>query len=142
VQLSIVLLAVAIAIYILLSSQSIMSDFNAIGSVYSSGKYQKLQTRVVMFVPSKQDSAGRRSNIWRQFMREKWKSSDAVLLFILGTKAGSKLELDLPHSAKELPGTVSVDEKLFHFCVSSRAARTRSPLPKFTSSTPWACSER
>ena len=62
---------------------------------------------VVMFVPSPIQWEGRRRPILRQFLRENWGSSQAQLIFVLGTKTGDRLEKDLDTSVvQQHPGAV------------------------------------
>ena len=55
----------------------------------------KLKTRVVMFVPTPIDAVRKRAFVYRQFLREKWNPSDAIIVFVVGSKTGPRLEEDL-----------------------------------------------
>ena len=50
---------------------------------------------VVMFVPSPIPWEDRRALVTRQFLRERWNRSQVVLLYVLGTRTGARLETDL-----------------------------------------------
>jgi hypothetical protein len=96
-----------------------------------------LHTRVVIFVPNKLDSVKRRENFCRQFVRESWRPDQAVLLFILGTKAGKQLEIDLPRNAHEFQGTMHAKMPCFlsfmyrsHLPSCIGRLRWRSPVMK------------
>ena len=55
-----------------------------------------VSTRTVVFIPSAIPAAVRRFYVQRQFNRERWfLSSEVTLFFVIGRKAGPKLELDL-----------------------------------------------
>ncbi len=48
-----------------------------------------------MFVPTPIDAVRKRARVYRQFLRERWNSSDAIIVFVVGSKAGPRLEEDL-----------------------------------------------
>lgn len=54
----------------------------------------KNATRVVVFVPTALPSYHRRFLVHRQFEREGWNASDAVLIFVYGTRRGASTEND------------------------------------------------
>ena len=60
---------------------------------------------VVMFVPTPIEWEDRRRPILRQFLREKWTTSQVILIFVFGTKTGERLEKDLDTSVvQQHPG--------------------------------------
>lgn len=48
-----------------------------------------------MFVPTPINAVQRRNYVYRQFLREQWDPSEAVLIFVVGSKTGPRLEEDL-----------------------------------------------
>ena len=68
---------------------------------------------VGMFVPSPIPWEDRRALVTRQFLREGWNRSQVVLIYVLGTRAGERLETGLDTSGvKRVPGV----EYLFTGC--------------------------
>jgi len=55
----------------------------------------KVKTRVVMFVPTPIKAVQKRSFVYRQFLRERWNATDAVIFFVVGSKTGPRLEEDM-----------------------------------------------
>jgi len=53
---------------------------------------KKERTRVVVFIPSPLEAAGKRARVQQQFRRENWSRSDAVMIFVIGSKTGKYLE--------------------------------------------------
>ena len=73
---------------------------------YSEG--EKIQTKVVMFVPSPVPWEARRQHVHAQFEREGWNKSQAVLLFVFGNRSGDNLQDTLNISVVEYPQAVNV----------------------------------
>jgi len=48
-----------------------------------------------MFVPTPINAVRKRALVYRQFLREKWNSSDAIIVFVVGSKTGPRLDEDL-----------------------------------------------
>ena len=68
----------------------------------------KVQTKVVMFVPSPVPWEARRQHVHAQFEREGWNKSQAVLLFVFGNRSGDNLQDTLNISVVEYPQAVNV----------------------------------
>ena len=66
----------------------------------------KKEVQVVVFVPTPRQWEDRRANVARQFLKERWNDSQAILIFVIGTKTGQRLEyeLDSPHQVTHIPG--------------------------------------
>ena len=61
--------------------------------------------QVVMFVPTPVQWGARRAFVTRQFLREGWNRSQAVLLYVLGTRTGDRLEYAIDTSGvQRAPG--------------------------------------
>ena len=82
------------------------------GAANADGDYriygEKLQTKVVMFVPSPVPWEGRRQHVHAQFEREGWNKSDVVLLFVFGNRSGDNLQDTVNISVVEYPQAVNV----------------------------------
>ena len=52
----------------------------------------KMETEVVMFVPSPVPWEERRQHVYRQFEREHWKDKQVALLFVFGNRSGGGLQ--------------------------------------------------
>lgn len=63
----------------------------------------RIQTQIVMFVPSAIASHTRRKYVQREFTREKWPMNTAILLFIFGNGT-------LSHTLRTSPTTVQIHE--------------------------------
>ena len=50
--------------------------------------HSRKEVDVVMFVPSPMHWGDRRKPVMRQFLREKWKDEQVILIFVFGTKTG------------------------------------------------------
>ena len=71
----------------------------------SKDAWPRKEVDVVMFVPTPIQWGDRRRPVLKQFLRDQWTNRQAILIFVLGTKTGERLELDLDTSAVEqLPG--------------------------------------
>ena len=68
----------------------------------------KKEVQVVVFVPTPRQWEDRRANVARQFLKERWNDSQAILIFVIGTKTGPRLEyeLDSPHPVTHIPGII------------------------------------
>lgn len=59
----------------------------------------KKKVQVVVFIPSPLQNSERRRLVQRQFLRENWSTDEVVILWIVGTKTGDRLEHDLNTSS-------------------------------------------
>lgn len=57
--------------------------------------FKKEKTKVVVFIPTTIQSVRRRHFVNRQFAKEAWRREDVVVFWVLGSKTGKRLELDL-----------------------------------------------
>lgn len=85
-------------------------------------------THTVIFVPVPLQWASRRAAIFKQHARGNWKKSQAVLLFVFGTKTGPKLEQDLDMSSL-------ADEKINYILTPCRDFGDEPNNPNGTSAT-------
>ena len=67
----------------------------------SKDAWPRKEVDVVMFVPTPIQWGDRRRPVLKQFVREQWTDRQAILIFVLGTKTGERLEYDLDTSAVE-----------------------------------------
>jgi hypothetical protein len=79
------------------SNSSSTSNSNNNNSKNSNNKL--VRTRVVVFIPTKLTSADRRLPVNAQFAREQWSPSEVVVVWIVGTRTGPRLETALDVSA-------------------------------------------
>jgi hypothetical protein len=92
---------------------------------------QRFKTQVVMFIPTPVPWTERRSHVLKQFLREKWTRSQAVLVFVFGTRTGPRLEEEIDVSSVKQEMVPGVD----YFFSSCRDLGDEANNPNGTSST-------
>ena len=102
----------------------------AVACVESKSK-KRFKTEVVMFIPTPIPWADRRAHVLKQFLREKWPRSRAVLVFVFGTRTGPRLEEALDTSPVDKERVPGVD----YFFSSCRDLGDEMNNPNGTSST-------
>lgn len=93
--------AVLIGLAILLAFH-IWNDFlleqnngQSLKATRSLASLRREKTKVVVFIPTSIQSSRRRFFVNRQFAVENWKRNDVIIFWVLGSKDGKQLELDL-----------------------------------------------
>lgn len=57
--------------------------------------FSKHRTKVIIFIPTPISSSKRRIPLHKQFIREGWQSTEVILFFVVGSKTGPRVELDI-----------------------------------------------